>query len=91
MSTSVHCNTCIILKIYVLISLIPEVSLDKAEMHETWHLHKMSHNNNNVCVSHLVMSDSLQPHEHVVHGILQARILEWIAMPFSRGSSRPRD
>ena len=26
-----------------------------------------------------------------VHGILQARILEWIAIPFSRGSSRPRD
>ena len=24
-------------------------------------------------------------------GILQARILEWVAMPFSRGSSRPRD
>ena len=26
-----------------------------------------------------------------VCGILQARILEWVAMPFSRGSSRPRD
>ena len=26
-----------------------------------------------------------------VHGILQARILEWVAMPFSRGSSQPRD
>ena len=26
-----------------------------------------------------------------VHGILQARKLEWIASPFSRGSSRPRD
>ena len=26
-----------------------------------------------------------------VHGILQERILEWIAMPSSRGSSRPRD
>ena len=26
-----------------------------------------------------------------VHGIPQARILEWIAIPFSRGSSRPRD
>jgi len=26
-----------------------------------------------------------------VHGILQARILEWVAMPFSRGSSRSRD
>ena len=26
-----------------------------------------------------------------VHGILQARILEWVAMPSSRGSSGPRD
>ena len=26
-----------------------------------------------------------------VHGILQARILEWVAMPSSRGSSQPRD
>ena len=26
-----------------------------------------------------------------VHGILQARILEWVAIPFSRGSSWPRD
>ena len=26
-----------------------------------------------------------------VHGILQARIQEWVALPFSRGSSRPRD
>ena len=26
-----------------------------------------------------------------VHGILQARILEWVALPFSRGSSQPRD
>ena len=26
-----------------------------------------------------------------VHGILQARILEWVAVPFSRGSSWPRD
>ena len=25
------------------------------------------------------------------HGILQARILEWVAGPFSRGSSQPRD
>ena len=24
-------------------------------------------------------------------GILQARILEWVALPFSRGSSQPRD
>ena len=26
-----------------------------------------------------------------VHGLLQARILEWVTMPFSRGSSQPRD
>ena len=26
-----------------------------------------------------------------VHGILQARILEWVAIPFFKGSSRPRD
>ena len=26
-----------------------------------------------------------------VHGILQARIQEWVAIPFSRGSSPPRD
>ena len=26
-----------------------------------------------------------------VHEILQARILEWIAFPFSRGASQPRD
>ena len=26
-----------------------------------------------------------------IHGILQARILEWVAVPFSRGSSQPRD
>ena len=26
-----------------------------------------------------------------VHGLLQASILEWVAMPSSRGSSRPRD
>ena len=26
-----------------------------------------------------------------VHGILQARILEWVAIPFSRGSSQPKN
>ena len=26
-----------------------------------------------------------------IHGILQGRILEWVAIPFSRGSSQPKD
>ena len=30
------------------------------------------------------------PMDSTVHGILQARILEWVAFPFSRGSSQPR-
>ena len=30
------------------------------------------------------------PMGSTVHGILQARILEWVAIPFSRGSSQPR-
>ena len=37
-------------------------------------------------VSYSVVSNSLQ-----LHGLLYARILEWVAIPFSRGSSRPRD
>ena len=31
------------------------------------------------------------PMDYTVHGILQARILEWVAFPFSRRSSQPRD
>ena len=43
-----------------------------------------------------VVSDSLWPLDYSppgssVHGILQARILEWIAMLSSRGSSQPRN
>ena len=37
------------------------------------------------------MSDSLRPHGLYGHGILQARILEWVAFPFSRESSQPKD
>ena len=31
------------------------------------------------------------PIDYKVHGILQARILEWVAFLFSRASSQPRD
>ena len=31
------------------------------------------------------------PKNYTVHGIVQARILEWVIFPFSRGSSQPRD
>ena len=52
-----------------------------------------------VCVHalcHSVVSDSLQPLDcsppgSYTHGIFQARILEWTAISYSRGSSWPRD
>ena len=31
------------------------------------------------------------PMDFTAHGILQAIILEWVAFPFSRGFSKPRD
>ena len=31
------------------------------------------------------------PMDYTIHGILQVRILKWIAFPFSRESSEPRD
>ena len=31
------------------------------------------------------------PMDDTVYGILQTRIMEWVALPFSRGSSQPRD
>ena len=41
--------------------------------------------------SRLVVSDSFYPMDYIVGGILQARILEWVAFPLSRGSSQPRN
>ena len=41
-----------------------------------------------VCQSCLTL---FNPMDYTVHGFLQARILEWVAFPFSRGSSQPRD
>ena len=42
----------------------------------------------NVTKSYLTLCDPL---DYRFHGILQARILEWGASPFSRESSQPRD
>ena len=38
----------------------------------------------------LTLANPMKPSVSSVHGIFQARILEWVAMPSSRGSSRPR-
>ena len=46
------------------------------------------------CFSHVLTFCDPMDHslpDSCVHGILQARLLEWVAMPFYRGSSQPRD
>ena len=55
------------------------------------------YNNGSICIvysickwkslSHVQLCDHM---DYIIHGILQARILEWIAFSFSRGSSQPR-
>ena len=49
-----------------------------------------------LCLVTQIMFDSCDPMDcsppgSSVHGILQIRILEWVAIPFSRWSSQPRD
>ena len=41
--------------------------------------------------SRSVVSNSCDSMDYTIHGILQARTLEWITFPFSRGSSKLRD
>ena len=41
-----------------------------------------------VAQSRLALCDLL---DYIIHEILQARILEWVAFPFSKISSQPRD
>ena len=45
------------------------------------------------CLTCLTLCDTMDcsPPGSSVHGILQARILEWVVIPFSRVSSQPRD
>ena len=67
----------------------------KDKLYDTLKLYKLA-SNNLVKWSCSVMSDSLWPHGLLptrlsVHGIFQARGLEWVAISFSRRSSQPRD
>ena len=43
------------------------------------------------CPTHCDPMDYIARQAPLSMGILQARILQWVAMPFSRGSSQPRD
>ena len=43
------------------------------------------------CATLINSMDGSPPGSSEVHGILQARILEWVAIPFTRGSSKLRN
>ena len=43
------------------------------------------------CVQLFYNSKDYSPPASSIHGIFQTSILEWVAMPYSRGSSQPRD
>ena len=44
-----------------------------------------------IIIQHIICPTVCNPMDYTVHGIFQARILEWVAFPFSRGSSQPRN
>ena len=59
---------------------------NRRDEHTLQHVFENSQNE-----SHSVVSYSLKLRGCTVHGILQVSIQEWVAIPFSRGSSQPRD
>ena len=42
-------------------------------------------------LTHVRLKMARHPMDYTAHGILQARILEWVAFPFSRGYFQPMD
>ena len=54
---------------------------------EKWTINK-DESDREVAQPYLTLCDHM---DYTVHGVLQARILEWVAIPFSSGSSQPRD
>ena len=70
----------------------PDV-LQSIGLHRVWHDWATELNWKNEVKVKFAQSCSTpcDPMYYTVHGILQARILEWVAFPFPRESSQPRD
>ena len=58
-------------------------------IHDSWKNHSFDYTD--LCWYSPWNSAQSMEFSNTVHGILQARILEWVGFPFSRGSSQPRD
>ena len=70
----------------VLFQSFPQISLWNLQLRNSFLLCLVAQS----CLTLADLMDCSPPGSSV-HGILQARILEWVAMPSSRGSSQPRD
>ena len=64
-----------------------QLSSSSGPLTKTKHLHRRKVKVR-VAQLYLIVCD---PMDYTVHGIIQARILEWVAVPFCKGSSQPRD
>ena len=66
-----------------------ETSKDRREEAKQLHRHavKIEYSEVKVTQSCMTFCDTM---DYTVHAILQARILEWVAVPFCRESSQPR-
>ena len=66
-----------------------EYSLNCTKWWTSWYVKV----NRKVAEACLTLCDPMDcsPPNSSIHGLLQARILEWVAVPFSKGSSQPRD
>ena len=55
--------------------------------------HRVGHDRSDLAAEKVALScpSLCDPMDYTVHGILQARIVEWVAFPFPRGSSQPRN
>ena len=82
---------------FLLQGIFPTQGSNPGLLHCRQTLYRLSHQGSlliYVCMSVKVAQSCptlCDPMDYTVHGILQARILEWVAFPLSRGSSQPRD
>ena len=61
------------------------------EMPSGWHFWIFPNALQEHLAEKMILPTYRDPKDNTVHGILRARILEWVAYHFSRGSSQPRD
>ena len=72
-----------------LLMILPAIFWFHLVLHPAWHFSwRALHMKVKVTQSYPTLCD---PMDYTVHGILQTRILEWVAFPFSRGSSQPKN